>query len=141
MILAAAILVSSFNTFAADDPNEKVLGAFSKTFRDAKEVSWTESKNSYEVSFKQNLVQSRINYDKEGNIIQTLRYYKEENLPLMVLSKVKSKYADKNIFGVTEMSSEEGTFFYITLEDDKNWVEIKSDVYGSLSVQKKFKKG
>jgi len=140
--LAAIILISSFYSFAFDPGvNEKVLDAFNKTFSDARDVSWSETPNSYEVSFKQHAIQLKVNYDKEGNIINTLRYYSEEHLPLMVLSKIKTRFTDKKIFGVTEISSEEGTYYHVVLEDDHNWIEVKADVFGSISVQKKMKKG
>jgi len=142
IILAAAVLMSTIVTFAKDPGvNEKVLDAFSKTFSDVKDVSWSEKQETYEVSFKQNSTQVRVNYDKEGNIINTLRYYTEEHLPLIVLSKIKTKFADKSIFGVTEVSSEEGTYYHVVLEDASSWVEVKSDVFGSVSVTRKSKKG
>ncbi len=142
IILAAVILISSFYSFASDPGvNEKVLEAFNKTFSDARDVSWAETATSYEVSFKQHEIQLKVNYDKEGNIINTLRYYSEEHLPLMVISKIKTRFADKTIFGVTEISSEEGTYYHVVLEDDKSWVEVKADVFGSISVQKRMRKG
>lgn len=142
IIFAAAILICSFVSFAKDPGvSEKVLQAFNKTFQDAKDVTWTENTNSYEVTFKQYDIQVRVNYDRDGNIMHTLRYYSEEQLPLMVLSKIKTKFSDMKIFGVTEIASEEGTYFHVVLEDEKNWVEVKSDVFGALSIQKKMKKG
>jgi hypothetical protein len=83
---------------------------------------------------------SRVIYDKEGNIVQTFRYYYEQQLPIMVLAKVKERFSDKKIYGVTEVASAEGLYYYITLEDDKKWVEVKADNYGSLTIEKKFKK-
>lgn len=139
IFLAALVFVFGF-TAMATDPNEKVLEAFKKTFKNVEEVAWTENPNSYEVKFKQNEILSKVTYDKEGNILRTLRYYHEEQLPLLVLSKVKSKFSDKKIFGVTEEASQEGTFYHITLEDEKNWVQITSDIYGAIKVDKKFKK-
>ncbi len=140
-IFLAAIVFASFSFRAmADDPNAKVLEAFNKTFPHVQDVAWTENEQSYEVKFVQNSILSRITYDKEGNIIRTLRYYKEQGLPILVLSKVKSKFSDKKIFGVTEEASEEGTFYHIILEDEKHWVNITADSYGSIKVDKKYNK-
>jgi hypothetical protein len=139
-ILLAALVAVFGLTAMANDPNEKVLEAFKKTFPKVEEVAWTENTNSYEVKFKQNEILSKVTYDKEGNIIRTLRYYYEQQLPILVLSKVKSKFTDKKIYGVTEEASEEGTFYHIVLEDEKNWVQITADTFGSIKVDKKFKK-
>ena len=139
IFLAALVFVSSFSAMA-NDPNEKVLEAFHKTFPHVKDVAWVENEHSYEVKFKQNEILSKVTYDKEGNILRTLRYYYEQNLPLLVLSKVKSKFSDKKIFGITEESSDAGTFYHIILEDAKNWINITADSYGAITVDKKFKK-
>ena len=141
IILAAFVLSFSFCAFANDPTvNEKVLNAFNKTFKNVQDVSWSETENSYQANFKQNQMISRVIYDKEGNIVQTFRYYYEQQLPIMVLAKVKERFSDKKIYGVTEVASAEGLYYYITLEDDKKWVEVKADNYGSLTIEKKFKK-
>ena len=140
ILLAAIVFVSSFSAMATDDPSEKVLDAFNKTFPNVKELAWTENDQSYEVKFKQNEILSRVTYDKQGNILKSLRYYYEQGLPLLVLSKVKNKFSDKKIFGVTEESSDEGTFYHIILEDEKHWINITADGYGSIKVDKKYNK-
>ena len=140
ILLAITISAFTLTAFASDPVDEKVLESFNKAFKDAENVSWSTSEYTYEVRFDQNKVTAKITYDKAGNILRTLRYYTEEKLPLMVITKVKDKYNDKKIFGVVEISSEEGTFYHITLEGAKTWTMLKADSYGNLSVEKKFKK-
>ena len=141
IILAAIVLSFSFCAFAKEPTvNEKVLNAFNKTFKDVQDLSWSETENSYQANFKQYQMIARVIYDKEGNIVQTFRYYFEQQLPIMVLAKVKARFSDKKIYGVTEVSSEEGLYYYITLEDEKKWIEVKADNYGSVTVEKKFNK-
>jgi hypothetical protein len=139
ILLAAIVFASSF-TAMADGPSQRVLDAFNKTFPNVKEVAWTENEQSFEVKFKQNEILAKVTYDKEGNILKTLRYYYEQNLPLLILSKVKTKFADKKIFGVTEESSEEGTYYHIILEDEKHWINITADNFGAIKVNRKFNK-
>ena len=141
ILLAAVIAVSFSFTAKADDPNQKVLNAFNKTFQNVKDVAWTENEHSFEVKFKQNEILSKVTYDTDGNIVKTLRYYYEDNLPLLVMSKVKSKFNDKKIFGVTEESSEDGTFYHIILEDETHWINITADNFGTIRVDNKYKKG
>jgi|SRR4051812_26289145 hypothetical protein len=140
ILLAVMILASTLRVFASDPVDAKVLDAFNKAFKNAENVTWSTSEYTYEVRFDQNTVTSRITYDKAGNIIRTMRYYTEEQLPLLIVTKVKNKYADKKIYGVVEVSSEDGTFYHVTLEDAKSWLNIKADAYGSISVVSKFKK-
>ena len=142
ILFAVLLSLGTLSLFAANGPgvDEKILASFNKAFKNAEEVSWTEMSDSYQVSFKQNAISSKITYDKQGNILKTLRYYYEDQLPLMILSKVKTKFAGKKIHGVVEMSSEAGTIYHITLEDENSWTEVKADVYANLNVEKKFKK-
>lgn len=139
IILAAIVFVISYGA-KAEEPNQKVLDAFNKTFQNVQEIAWTENEQSYEVKFKQNEILSKVTYDTDGNILRTLRYYYEQNLPLLVLSRVKNKFSDKKIFGVTEEASDAGTFYHIVLEDEKHWINITADSYGGIKVDKKFNK-
>jgi hypothetical protein len=141
IILAFVLVCSSFICFG-DEPsvNEKVLAAFNNTFPDVKNVSWTSSGLSYQVNFKYKEVVTRITYDKNGTCLQTIRYYKGDQLPMLILTKVKSKFSKKQIFGVTELTTEDETSYYIILEDDKTWMNVKADANGSLSIESKYKK-
>ena len=140
ILLAVFVVACSFRALA-DGPNEKVLNAFNKTFQNAQDVSWSENPNSYEVKFKQNEIMSRVTYDKDGNIVRSLRYYYEQQLPILVLTKVRTKFPNEKIFGVTEESSDEGTFYHIVLENEKNWINITTDNDGIVIERKKYDKG
>lgn len=141
ILFVAIVLFSSLNLFAADPGvDEKVLKAFENTFKNAQNVSWSTSRFTYEVRFQQNQITARITYDKDGNLLKTLRYYNEDQLPILVLTNVKKRFTNKKIYGVVEESSNEGTYYHITLEDEKHWLDVVSDTYGSISITKKFKK-
>lgn len=140
ILIAAMVICSSFAAWA-EDPNEKVLEAFNNTFPEAENVSWSETPTTFEANFKLHEFSSRITYDKEGNFLKSYRSYYADQLPVMVLARVKERYPEMKIFGVTEVATiEDGTLYYITLEDDKLWREIKADSFGSVMHLKKFKK-
>jgi hypothetical protein len=120
--------------------SEKMLSSFKQTFPDAEQVKWLESADRYTVNFKENGILTKIDYDKDGNFISSLRYYTEKNLPINILCRLQKKYADKKVFGVTEMTSESTVEYYIKLEDAENWITIKSNADGNLQVVEKYKK-
>ncbi len=140
--LIAVTAMFSLGLFAAEplSINEKVLEAFQKSFKHAQDVSWHEYDNRYEVKFTHNTVDSRITYDTEGNILKTIRYYGEDQLPLFLRAKIQKQYKDKKIYGVTELAEEGELDYYVILEDAKNWIHVKCDPVGSMSVYKKYKK-
>jgi hypothetical protein len=142
-ILLALLMIGGLSSFSLPVPvdiNEKVLKAFKEAFSDAKDVVWSEVDSYYEVKFKQSEVSARLKYDQEGNVIEAYRYYQEQQLPPYVLSKLKKKFADKKVFGVTEVTKESGLEYFITLEDQQHWYTVRSDSFGNLDLQKKFKK-
>ena len=142
IILTLALFVS-ITAFASNKPvevNEKVLKAFNETFSKATDVVWQEYENLYQANFKQDDIQVRAQYDQDGGLIKTIRYYGEKQLLPNILSKLKKKYSSKEIFGVTETTSSEEVSFVITIRDQKNYILVKSDVYGNLEQTDKFQR-
>jgi len=133
----------SFSAIAAGprpEINQQILNSFTQTFSYAEDVVWQEDNHLYQANFWQGGINIRARYDDQGNLLETIRYYFEKQLPPVVLAKVKKKYTGKSIFGITEISSDENTTYYITLQDEKNWYTVKSDIYGNLQRFDNFKK-
>jgi hypothetical protein len=142
IFLSIALLVSiaSVASVPPAEVTEKVLKAFKETFGQAQDVVWHEYDNIYQANFKMDEIQIRAQYDQEGFLVKTIRYYGEKQLLPNVVSKLKKKYGAKEIFGVTETSSSDEVSFSITLRDDKNYYIVRSDVYGNLEQTDKFKR-
>jgi hypothetical protein len=142
IILSVALLVSIVAGAAVTpaEVNEKVLKSFNETFALAKDVVWQEYENYYQANFKQDDIQMRAQYDEDGELLKTIRYYGEKQLLPNIVSKLKKKYANKEVFGVTETTSSDEVSFVITIKDEKNWYVVKSDVYGNLEQTEKFKR-
>jgi len=138
----AFALLGSVVVFATGriEVNEKILKSFKETFSYAEDVIWMEKDNIYQANFWQGQINIRAKYDEQGNLLSTIRYYFEKQLPPNIVSRLKKNYPGKSIFGVTEISSEDDLTYYITMQDDKNWYTIKSDVYGNSQQTEKFKK-
>lgn len=142
LLVIAVALTLGTKSFARNnmEVNEKVIRSFKQTFPFAEKVGWQEFSDRYIVHFQEGEIRTVVAYDKEGNFLSSQRYYKEENLPVNILCKIKKKYADKKIFGVTEIVSENSIEYYVKMEDDFNLITIKSDPSGGLEVVEKFKK-
>ena len=72
--------------------------------------------------------------------MRSTRYYKEQHLPTNILFKLKSKYTDKSIFGVTEFTTSDEVNYYIKLEDSKNWITVKVNGNGQMELIEKYKR-
>jgi hypothetical protein len=142
LLVACCLLTLSAGAFAAENftISDKLLQTFKQTFPDAIQVKWVEQADKYTVSFKQNDILTKVDYDKDGNFVSSLRYYTEKNLPVTVICRLQKKYAGKTVFGVTEVATDAATEYYIKLEDAKNWLTVKSDADGNMQVIEKYKK-
>jgi len=142
-IIYLAFLLTGFVAVAAPAPsevNEKVLQAFKQTFTTAQNVSWHEYSDYAQANFEIGKVQVRAQYAEDGSLIRTIRYYSEKELLPNIVAKLKKKYGDKEITGVTESSSEYDVSFVIDMKDATHWYIVKTDVYGNAQQTEKFKR-
>jgi hypothetical protein len=121
--------------------NEKVMKAFHDAFPHASTIDWKESENSYFVHFKENQAVSEIEYDHEGNFIESQRYYTDiDLLPLHLASDLNKKFKGKTVFGITEINNESEITYYIKMQDDKEWITVKGTASGIDRVVERFTK-
>jgi hypothetical protein len=140
-MLSILMVVLATSVFAAGpEVNKKTIAAFEFTFKEAREVTWYAEENYDQVYFTLNNIKTQIKYDKEGNFMSCFRTYTEETLPLIVRLELKKEYAGKVVKSIAELTTNNITEYHITLEDEKHWFTVKSDVYGSLSTLKKMRK-
>jgi hypothetical protein len=57
-----------------------------------------------------------------------------------IASKIKEKYSNKSIKGITEIQDDSGLSYQLILQDEKNWYIVNSDEAGNMTVKNKFKK-
>ena len=143
-ILTVCLLAMTAGVFASASPDysisDKLLKTFKQTFPDAQQVVWSEQGEKYTVNFKQNDILNKVEYDKDGNFVSSLRYYTEKNLPVTILCRLQKKYADKTVFGVTEVSTESTVEYFIKLEDATTWTTVRANIDGGMQVVEKYKK-
>ena len=140
-IIVAVALFLSMSAFANPTTvNEKVLTAFNQVFKNAQQAVWHEENNRFEVQFRQDETTVKVLYDAEGNMLESLRYYSEAQLPMLIRAKLKKQFAGKAVFGVTEHAANNEMVYHIILQDDKNWTMVVADGSANLRVEKKYKK-
>lgn len=143
-LLTLFVLLVQTQTFAGKNPatiNEKLIKAFQTAFPLAEKVDWNENGDHYFVHFKENNVISEIEYDHDGNFIESERYYKDVSLlPIHLAWELHKKFPDKTIFGVTETNTDDETDYYVKLEDSKGWITVKGSSDGICQVVERFNK-
>ncbi len=141
VFLFACALVIAGSSFAnTPDVNEKVMKAFKATFTDAENVVWSDAPDLYTVRFTRLGIRTFVEYDDEGNFISSRRYYNAETLPVDILCKLRKKFSNKTIFGVTEFTVGNEITYFIRLEDAKSWTTVKVDGSHTMEVTEKYGK-
>src|SRR4051812_4152518 len=129
-VLASRAQKYHTNGFDAGSVSEKLLYSFLNAFPSAENVKWYEDAKGYFASFNQSGILSKVAYDSQGGFLYAMRYYNEENLPTSVLLALRKKFADKNIFGVTESSTADNITYHVKLEDETSWYTVEVTTSG-----------
>jgi sensor domain CHASE-containing protein len=141
ILLMLAITISTMSAFASEtEIDAKVLEAFKTEFAAAKEVSWSEAADHYKAEFTFNGQHVKAYYSKEGELLGLTRYITSIDLPLSLQTSLKKTYSDFWISDLFEATKDNGTTYYITLEDADTQVVMKASAGESWSVYKKIKK-
>jgi hypothetical protein len=140
LLIITCLLALSLGSFATE-VNDVVKKIFTRTYPEAKSISWEEMKDGYKVFFTRDQVSYRLMYDAEGNVVLALKYYGEDNLPPLILNKLKKSYSEFKVHSVVEEATEVSLTYHIVLENEKKIVNVKSDAVGSLETVSRYNKG
>ncbi len=144
IIVLCLLMIGSASIFATSLPDapEKILRIFHRDFPNIQNQTISQVGDSYIVYFKNEEEKTayRVYYNADGDILQTMKYYSAEDLSPFIRSRVNSKYKDKTITSVTDVTNNSGHFYQIVLEDSKSWIYLNVNEKGSMQVQKKLKK-
>jgi hypothetical protein len=140
LLIITCLLALSLGSFATE-VNDVVKKIFTRTYPEAKSISWEEMKDGYKVFFTRDQVSYRLMYDAEGNVVLALKYYGEDNLPPLILNKLKKSYSEFKVHSVVEEATEISLTYHIVLENEKKIVNVKSDAVGSLETVSRYNKG
>jgi len=136
--LALIVAVGTMSSFAGkENINPKVLNAFSNDFNSVKSVEWTEGNDYYKAAFTFNGKHVFAFYNLEGELLGISRYLSSPDLPLKLQSDLKKYYSDYWITDLFEVANNDGTSYYITLENADTKIVLKTS---DENTWKKYKK-
>lgn len=134
------LFLLGIETFASDTMvSPRVLHSFQKTFTAAKDVSWTANQEIYKVEFFYSTQYITAYYNAAGNLLGLTKNILSTDLPVLLEKNLKEKYNDYWIADAMEVSTEDETVYYATLENADNKLVVKS-FQNDWSLNKKIKK-
>jgi hypothetical protein len=135
LIVITLFFTLSANTFAGDDEvKQEVLNAFKATFTTAQDVTWVAGNDHYKAAFQYYGMQMFAYYSTSGKLIGVTRHMSSTELPLFLLYSLKENHGNYWITNVVEESNKNGFSFYVTLEDAKTRIILKSKHGSSWTV-------
>ena len=141
IIIMLAVAISSLTAFASDENvNATVLSAFNKEFAGAKNVQWTSTNEYYKAAFVFNGQCVSAFYQLDGELIGMSRNLSSLELPISLQTNLRNSYNSYWISDLFEISNNEGTSYYITLEKADSKIVLKSNGAGKWSTFKKMTK-
>ncbi|RYY55216.1 MAG: hypothetical protein EOO09_11355 [Chitinophagaceae bacterium] len=128
LILTMAIAVSSLVSFAnREDVNLVVRKSFEKEFAGASDVQWTSAGSNYKASFVYNNQYVFAFFTAQGELMGITRNLTSLELPVPLQSGLKKDYREYWISNLFEVSNQDGTHYYITLEKADSKVILSSE--------------
>lgn len=139
--MTLAIAMSTLGAFAGEENvSPKVLDAFKSEFNTAKEVEWTTGSNYYKAAFTYNDKHVFAYYSMDGELLGLTRYISPVDLPLSLQSSLKKSYTDYWISDLFEVAKNDGTGYYITLENADTKIILKASDGSEWNVYQKIRK-
>lgn len=124
--LSGSAATANAPTTEAKNVSSKAIKHFNKTFKNVADEKWYEMPDGYRANFTQKDIRCRLDYDKNGTWMHTIKYYDEKKLPVEVRRVVVSSYLDYSIRTVEEIEAPHDVKFYVIhLEGEKDWINIK----------------
>jgi hypothetical protein len=129
LFIILTVIASFFTkTSTANDDvvNSTVLKSFQSSFANAKEIDWSLAKSLYKASFVLDGQHINAYYNSEGLLIAMTRNISTSQLPIALQTTIKNDYTSFWISDLFEIANDEGTSYYITLENANTKLVLKS---------------
>jgi hypothetical protein len=136
LLLSLGSLVSQGKT--PEDVNPLVVKSFENTFSNATDVDWTVSAAFVKVQFALDGQYINAFYHADGELFAITRNITSSQLPVMLRANLKKQTENMWISELFELTTEEGTSYFVCLEnadarvvlkstDNKNWESFSKD--------------
>ncbi|MBS1622351.1 MAG: hypothetical protein JST10_04135 [Bacteroidetes bacterium] len=116
--LAMFVTLGTMSAFAdTAEVNPRVISSFKNDFSGAKEAAWYTGTDYFKVAFTFNGNHVYAFYNSDGELLGITRYISSLDLPMNLQRELKKKYSEYWISDLFELANDNGTGYYITLEN------------------------
>jgi hypothetical protein len=139
VFVALLFTLISGNAFADDEKkiSKQVKESFQKEFVNAENVQWNSLGEFIEVTFTMDDQVLKAYYQPEGELISLIRNISSDQLPIHLLTTLKTDYPDYWIVELFEMYSNGETSYFISLQGRQRTLVLTSGPDENWSLYKK----
>ena len=142
LVIAFTLLASVYtqSSIASDGiVTPEVLKSFQSQFGAAKNADWTQTEDFYKVQFALDGQFITAYYKSDGTIAAFTRNITVFQLPVYLQTALKNEYKEYWVSGLFELSNDDGTQYYVTLENADHQLILKSVSATWITFQKQRK--
>jgi hypothetical protein len=142
LTLTIALSMISFSSFAKDDVavSPAALEAFKNSFKNATDVNWSASETLFKADFSLNGQFVAAYFDDNGKMVAMTRNISSLQLPITLQASLKNDFENYWISDLFEIANDDGTSYYITLENADTRLVLKSSAGSEWNNYKKIRK-
>ncbi len=129
-ILSIAFGLALFSSAFAKAPekvNDLAMASFQKDFHNASDVRWTANNIYVMASFQLDNKVQYAYYDYQGNLIGVVHHILTSSLPENLSREIKKHFADYWVSELFQVSSDQGSFYYIQLKNADETVVLTTE--------------
>ncbi len=139
-VLAFFACTSAF-AYSGGKVSTEVSEAFTKNFKNAKNVIWEIAEDHYFARFELDGKTVDAAFAENGNLVGISRVLQINEIPLNVSNSLKTLYSDYAISkNVTEVVYNGNTFYYASAVGKNKILKLKCLAGGEIYIEKKTKK-
>ena len=128
--LTAFLSFGSLKSTAQDvTVSAAVMNSFTASFKNASAVQWKDAGSYYKADFEMEGQYVAAFYNTDGKLMAVTKNIATTQLPVTLQAGLKVSYEDFWVSELFEVSDENGTSYYVTVEDGDSKIVLKS--YGS----------
>jgi hypothetical protein len=134
-ILVLTLIVStSFASIEPETVSNQALNTFNSEYVGATNAAWTINKDFYQVTFTLDGEQMVAYYNKSGEFLAISQNISSVELPNNLKKGLKKVMSDRWITDLFEITNNDQTSWYVTIESADEKVVLKSDNGGKWKV-------
>lgn len=129
LFLALTLLGSVImtDTYANDiQVSGTVLKSFESTFKNATDAKWSKAESLFKAAFSLNNQEFVAFFNERGTLVATTRYLTYNQLPLSLQLNLARYTKDHKVTEVFEVNNEEGSRFFVTVENATRKIVLAS---------------